>query len=83
MKINTEKIKDTARVISEIDNGKILAAGGKLLESIDLKKVKKALDFSLEGPTMDAVKGKIRLAKDIATWPVNYVQGLIGAIRNR
>lgn len=83
MKINTDKIKDTVRVVSEIDNGKILAAGGKMLESIDLKKIKKAFDISTEGETMDAVKGKLRLAKDIATWPVNYIEGLIGAIKNR
>lgn len=83
MKINTDKIKDTVKAISEIDNGKILAAGSKLIESVDVKKMKKAFDISLEGPAMDAVKGKLRLAKDIATWPVNYIEGLIGAIKNR
>lgn len=83
MNINTDKIKGTLKAIGEIDNGKILAAGSKAIESIDLKKAKKLLNVSFEGPAMDAVKGKLRLAKDIATWPVNYVEGLIGAIKNR
>ena len=81
--MNKEKLQGTIQTIKEIDGGKILAVGGKVLESIDMKKVKKALNFSTEGPKMDAIKGKLRLAKDIATWPVNYVEGLIGAIKNR
>jgi len=85
--MDTQKIKNQAKyyadIIKDVDNGKILALGGKLIESVDLKKLKSSFDFSAEGPIQDKVDHIWRLSKDIATWPVNYVEGLVGAIKNK
>jgi len=81
--MDKQKVKYVIDIVKDVDAGKILAVGGAALESIDLKKMKKKFQIVTEGPTFDKINGTVRLAKDIATWPVNYVEGLIGALKNK
>ena len=70
-------------IIKDIDGGKILGAIGSLPEKIDFKPIRQKIDNLRESPLTDKIDHTIRLSKDIATWPVNYVEGLVGAIKTK
>ena len=73
-------IKD---IVKDLDGGKILGAVDALPKMIDTKALQKKIDNLRESPLTDKIDHTIRLGKDIATWPVNYVEGLVGAVKTK
>lgn len=76
-------IKELIAEAKEIDGGKILAIGDRVMGKLNPQAIKQAYWNFADGPIVHGAERLGRLAGDFIQWPKNFIDSVIGSFQDR